>query len=135
MDAISKRRVVVISVFLMRISILLALIGMAMGVAMGIKHDFALAPAHAHLNLLGFVALFLFGLYYQAAPEAAASVLGRVQAWTAVVGAVIFPIGIAAEVLGEPTLKPLVVAGSMIVFAGTALFAAVVFRHSPAHRA
>ncbi|NEV00063.1 hypothetical protein [Bradyrhizobium uaiense] len=118
-----------ISALLMRASAVLALVGMAMGMAMGITHDFALAPAHAHLNLLGFVALFLFGLYYHAVPDAAASVLGKVQAWTAIVGAVVFPIGIAAELLAEPMLHPLVVVGSIIVFAGAALFAVVVFRH------
>ncbi len=123
-----------ISAFLIRVSIVVALVGMVMGIAMGIRHDFALAPAHAHLNLLGFVALFLFGLYYHAVPEAAASVLGKVQAWTAVVGAVVFPAGIAAELAVEPALKPLVVAGSMIVLASTALFAVVVFRHGTARR-
>lgn len=29
-----------------------ALIGMSLGIAMGISHDFTLAPVHAHLNLL-----------------------------------------------------------------------------------
>ena len=31
--------------------------GMAFGIFMGIKQDFMLAPAHAHLNLLGFVTM------------------------------------------------------------------------------
>jgi hypothetical protein len=62
---------------------------------MGIKQDFALAPAHAHLNLLGFVALFLAALYYRAVPEAAASLLAKVQGVLAMVGAVVFPVGIA----------------------------------------
>jgi len=30
---------------------------------MGISKDHAAMPAHAHLNLLGFVSLFLFGFY------------------------------------------------------------------------
>jgi cbb3-type cytochrome oxidase subunit 1 len=102
---------------------------------MGIKEDFAPRPVHAHLNLLGFVALFLFGLYYHAVPEAAASVLAKVHAWTAVVGAVVFPVGIAAALLGQPTLKFLVVAGAIIVFVAAALFAIVVFRYSTTHRA
>jgi hypothetical protein len=125
----------VISVLLLRVSVVLALVGMVIGIEMGIKHDFALAPAHAHLNLLGFVSLFLFGLYYHAVPEAAASVLAKIQAWTAVFGAVVFPIGITAELLGESTFKFLVVAGAIIVFAGAALFAIVVFRFSTTHRA
>ncbi|MEN3376701.1 MAG: hypothetical protein V7604_2056, partial [Hyphomicrobiales bacterium] len=38
---------------LFRVSVTLALVGMAAGIVMGIRQDFSLAPAHAHLNLLG----------------------------------------------------------------------------------
>jgi hypothetical protein len=44
---------------LFRISVSLGLAGMGFGIFMGIRQDFALAPAHAHLNLLGFVVMFL----------------------------------------------------------------------------
>ncbi|HEX9586867.1 MAG TPA: hypothetical protein VGA15_03890 [Bradyrhizobium sp.] len=37
------------------------LVGMLAGIAMGIQQNFALGPAHAHLNLVGGVLLFLFG--------------------------------------------------------------------------
>jgi hypothetical protein len=49
---------------MMCIGVVVLLVGMLAGVAMGIEQDFALAPAHAHLNLVGGVLLFLFGLYY-----------------------------------------------------------------------
>ena len=35
---------------------------------MAISNDHAAMPAHAHLNLLGFVALFLFGVFYHLHP-------------------------------------------------------------------
>ncbi|WP_165943524.1 hypothetical protein [Roseicella aquatilis] len=41
-------------------------IGVTMGIAMGIAHDFHLAPVHAHLNLLGWTSLALMGLTYRA---------------------------------------------------------------------
>ncbi|WP_309774281.1 hypothetical protein [Nitrobacter vulgaris] len=41
------------------------LVGMIAGIAMGIQQNFVLAPAHTHLNLVGGVLLFLFGLYYR----------------------------------------------------------------------
>jgi hypothetical protein len=65
---------------LFRISVSLGLIGIVLGIVMGIRQDFALMPAHAHLNLLGFVTLFLSALYYRVVPEAAASTLARYQA-------------------------------------------------------
>lgn len=36
--------------------------GMSLGAAMGATHQFALAPVHAHLNLLGWTLLALIGL-------------------------------------------------------------------------
>jgi hypothetical protein len=46
---------------MMCVGAVVLLIGMLAGIAMGIEQDFALAPAHAHLNLAGGVLLFLFG--------------------------------------------------------------------------
>ena len=114
---------------LFRISVSVALLGMAFGIFMGIRQDFALAPAHAHLNLLGFVTMFLSALYYRAFPAAAASRLARYQAVIGVVGAVLFPVGIASVLLGgHDRFEPLVVAGALNVFAGMVLFAVIVFR-------
>ncbi len=50
---------------MMCVSVVILLIGMLAGIVMGIKQDFALEAAHAHLNLVGGVLLFLFGLYYR----------------------------------------------------------------------
>jgi hypothetical protein len=114
---------------LLRVSVVLVLIGMALGIGMGIDQDFRLAPAHAHLNLVGFVALFLAGLYYNAVPEVAKSRLAAVHAWTAVIGAIVFPLGIALVMLGGPAYDPVAIVGSLIVFVGMALFAFIVWRH------
>lgn len=125
-----------ISVLLLRVSVVLGLVGIGAGIMMGIQQDFTLAPAHAHLNLLGFVALFLSGLYYQTVPHAATSTLAKVHAWIAVTGAIIFPIGIATERLGIFGGSVLLVSmGSMIVLLGMLLFAAVVFRFSKPQQA
>ncbi|HKU63918.1 MAG TPA: hypothetical protein VJQ06_02590 [Rhizomicrobium sp.] len=39
-------------------------IGMAMGAQMGASEDFTLMPAHAHLNLLGWVTMAIYGIFY-----------------------------------------------------------------------
>ncbi len=44
------------------------LIGMSLGLKMGMTQDFTLHPLHAHLNLLGFVLMTLFGLVYHTWP-------------------------------------------------------------------
>ena len=114
---------------LFRISVSLGLIGIVLGIVMGIRQDFVLMPAHAHLNLLGFVTMFLSALYYRVAPEAAASGLARYQAIVSVAGAVVFPIGIACVLVGgHDRFEPVVVAGALTVLLGMALFAVIVFR-------
>lgn len=119
-----------------RLSVLLGLVGMGLGITMGIRHDFALAPAHAHLNLLGFVALFLAALYYRAVPEAGASTLAKVQGVSAMVGAVLFPAGIAGATIGDFRLFfPIALVGSLTVLTAMALFAVVVFRTSGVEKA
>ena len=66
-----------ISSLLLRVSTVLLLCGMVFGITMGIRQDFTLAPAHAHLNLIGFVLMFLVGLYYRIVPAAGAGLLAR----------------------------------------------------------
>ena len=108
------------------------LIGMLAGVAMGIQQDFTLAPAHAHLNLVGGVLLFLFGLYYRLIPEAGSSMLAKVQGWLHIAGAILFPAGIAIVVLKGTAFIAAPIAGSLIMVAAMALFAVIVFRTSRA---
>jgi len=66
---------------MMCVSVVVLFCGMVLGIAMGISEDFALQAAHAHLNLLGGVPLFLFGLYYRLVPAAGTMVLAKVQVW------------------------------------------------------
>src|SRR5665213_2311845 len=103
---------------------------MLAGIVMGIEQDFALAPAHAHLNLIGGVLLFLFRLYYRLVPAAGTMRLAQVQGWLHIVGAIVFPAGVAAVVLGGPRFIAAPVAGSLIVVAAMVLFAVIVFRTS-----
>ena len=121
---------------LFRISVSLGLIGIVLGIVMGIRQDFVLMPAHAHLNLLGFVTMFLSALYYRVVPGAAASGLARYQAIVSVAGAVVFPIGIACVLVGgHDRFEPVVVAGALTVLLGMALFAVIVFRTCGQQRA
>jgi hypothetical protein len=125
-----------IATALLRLGALFALCGMALGIAMGIRQDFTLAPAHAHINLVGFVGLFLAGLYYRLVPEAAASALAKVQASVAILAALIFPVGIGGILLsGRDPFELITVIGALLVFAGMALFAVIVFRTSGRTRA
>jgi hypothetical protein len=113
---------------MMCVSVVILLAGMLAGIVMGAQQNFVLAPAHAHLNLVGGVLLFLFGLYYRVIPAAGRMMLARIQGWLHIVGAVLFPAGIAVVLLNGPAYAAAPIAGSLIVIAAMALFVVVVFR-------
>jgi cation transport ATPase len=129
-----ERKIMVKSLFC--ISVSLGLIGMGLGIFMGMRQDFTLMAAHAHLNLLGFVVMFLSALYYRAFPEAAVSRLAPYQAVVSVVGAIAFPIGIACVILGgHERFASVVAGGALTVLLGLVLFAVIVFRTAGSGRA
>ncbi len=117
---------------MMCMSVVVLLVGMLAGIVMGIEQNFTLAPAHAHLNLIGGVLLFLFGLYYRLVPAAGATTLAKVQGWLHMIGAILFPAGVAVALLKGPSFEAAPIAGSLIVVASMALFVAIVFRTSRA---
>jgi hypothetical protein len=117
---------------MMCLSAIILLFGMLAGIAMGIQQDFVLAPAHAHLNLVGGVLLFLFGLYYRLVPAAGATTLAKVQGWLHMVGSILFPAGVAVVLLKGPSFETAPIAGSLIMVAAMALFVVIVFRFSRA---
>jgi len=55
------------------------LTGMALGLHMAKSQDFAMHGLHAHLNLLGFVLMTLFGLCYHAWPKMQEGALATVH--------------------------------------------------------
>jgi hypothetical protein len=101
-----------------------ALSGMALGIWMGVHEDFTLAPVHAHVNLLGWVTLALYGLYHRGV-ERARNRLAWAQVAVAALGVPVMTVGLGAFLAGGAGAQPAVVAGSLLVFAGMALFLAV----------
>jgi hypothetical protein len=87
-----------------------------------------LQPAHAHLNLVGGVMLFLFGLYYRVVPAAGANGLAKLQGWLHIVGGLLMPAGVAVVVTQGPSFIAIPIMGSLITPGAMALFAVIVFR-------
>src|SRR5215212_9018807 len=116
------------SVVSFRAAVLFALLGMGMGIAMAMARDHAAMPAHAHLNLLGWVSLFLFGLYYRLNPALDVSRLALVQVgvWSFVT--VVLTLAVATIHMGYEVADPVAALASLIVLAAMVLFAVLVFR-------
>lgn len=103
-----------------------ALAAMALGIYMAASHDHALSPAHGHLNLVGWVSVALYGLYYNAIPSAAATRLAKAQVAAATTGVLLLAPGIALAILD--ITEALAVIGSLITILSMALFGAIVVR-------
>ncbi|MGP1394928.1 MAG: hypothetical protein ACTS3R_05405 [Inquilinaceae bacterium] len=103
-----------------------ALVGMIWGIQMSATHDHVLSPAHGHLNLIGFVAMSLFGSYYALSPGAAASRLAKAHYALAVAATLSLVPGIAMAITGRG--ETLAQIGSVMAVLAMALFAYVVVR-------
>ncbi len=114
-----------ISDFAFLVAGLAALTGMTLGMIMGIEQDFTLAPAHAHLNLLGWVTMALYGLYHRSIGRTGGW-LGWVQVIAGALGALMMSGGLALYLpTDDHRFMPVVVAGSLIAFLGMALFVVI----------
>jgi len=111
-----------------RAAMLLVLAGMLWGLQMAITDDHSAFPAHAHLNLLGFVALFLFGVFYRLNPVVEANRLALPQVWVWIVSTVVTVIGVGLVHTGHPVGDPIAAVGSLAIFADAIMFTWLVFQ-------
>lgn len=111
-----------------RAAVLYALVGMLVGIHMGISGDHRLAPAHAHWLLLGWVSLFLAGVFFKLFP-AIQNRLANAHWWIANAGVLIMAPGIGLIMLGRDDIgTPLASAGSLVNLAAMLILAVLVFR-------
>jgi hypothetical protein len=106
------------------------LTGMSLGIFMGIAQDFTLAPSHAHVNLLGWVTMALYGLYHRGSGKAGGA-LGWTQVVSGALGAVLMSGGLALYLNGgNEAFVPVVIVGSLLAVLGMALFIALALRNA-----
>jgi hypothetical protein len=111
-----------------RTAVLLGLAGMLLGIFMGINQDFRLAHFHAHWNLLGWVAFFIYGAYYALVPAARQGTLPKAHYVLALLGLGIFMIGLYGVGMGAIEMVAFAAIGSLMVVASFLIFAWIVFR-------
>jgi predicted membrane channel-forming protein YqfA (hemolysin III family) len=109
-------------------AVLFVVVGMIWGIIMAISDDHSAMPAHAHLNLLGWVSLFLFGIFYHLHPAIDRNRTASVQVWIWIAGTVVLTIGVGLVHTGHPAGDPIAAVGSFIVLADMLLFGWLVSR-------
>ncbi len=99
---------------------LFVLAGMVWGAIMGSSEDFTLAPAHAHLNLLGWATLALMGTFY--ALSGRAGRLGWINFILSTAAVLVMIPSLAMFLSGnKPALRG-VVLGTVLAIAGMLTF-------------
>lgn len=83
------------------------LIGMAGGIYMGASNDHTLAPAHAHLNLIGFMLMSVMGIFYTLAKDQVSPKLAWATFWILNLAVVIMIPMLALLLEGNKAVIPL----------------------------
>lgn len=104
-----------------------AICGMVWGIQMSASHDHTLSPAHGHLNLIGFVAMSVFGTYYALTPRAATGALAMVHFVLTTATVLILTPGIVFAITEKGEVLAQI--GSILGVLSMALFGFVVMRH------
>lgn len=99
------------------------LIGMVWGMAMAGSQNFVLAPAHAHLNLLGWVSMAIYGTFYALTRETFSPRLAWINYACALLGVAFMIPALSFYLLtGNPALGPVIGVGSLLCLIALLVF-------------
>lgn len=112
----------------LQLGVLAGTTGMLLGVWMGEAEDFTLMPVHAHINLLGWVSMMLYGIVYRAIPGAARGRLPTLHFLLNVASFVVMIPALTLVLLGNRAFAPLLGAAAAALWVSMALFAVIIIR-------
>ena len=108
-------------------------VGVTLGVAMGASGNHALFPVHAHVNLLGWVSMALFGLIGAVGPRVMQGRVATAQFWMHNLGVPVMLGALALRLKGAAAAEPVIGIASIVVGVSVLLFAWLVFTRIGAH--
>jgi cbb3-type cytochrome oxidase subunit 1 len=111
----------------LKIAVVYLIAGVLLGLEMGMRQNFALAPVHAHVNLLGWATLALVGTIYHLYPEAAQTRLARIHFWLHNLALPVFMVSLARLLTGDESMNPVIGISATAVVVSLIVFAANVF--------
>jgi hypothetical protein len=101
-------------------------LGVSLGRGMGFAQNFSLSDLHAHLNLVGWTSMALFGLTYRAYPVLAESRLAKAQFLISAPSGIVFPAGLYLLIAHDQPVLAVIAAFAWL--AGAVLFCATLVR-------
>jgi hypothetical protein len=109
-------------------AIVLLVIGMTTGIIMSASGNHGIAGAHAHLNLIGFVLMAVYGTYFALNDGKASGRLPQIIWGVHTLGAVVMFVALSLLLSGMPAAEPVVALASIAVLAAAVMFGYVVWR-------
>lgn len=109
-------------ILFLKLSVLYFLVGTGLGLTMEILKDHTLSGAHAHINLLGWASLALFGIIYTLFPRAGETTMAKLHFWLYNISLPLFMLALSFMLYGNESLafllaiSPIVLVFSVLVF-------------------
>lgn len=114
----------------LRLAVIYILLGVTLGIVMAASHDYTFKPVHAHLNLLGWASMALFGLWYRSAPAAAETRLAKTHFWLHNIALPIQMATLAIYASGNTAVEPVLALASVAIAIGLVCFAINLWKHT-----
>ncbi|MFC7063724.1 cytochrome-c oxidase [Halobacillus seohaensis] len=116
-------------ILFLKLAALYFLVGVGMGIAMEIMQDHRLAGAHAHINLIGWASMALFGVIYVLFPNAGDTVLAKLHFWLYNISLPFFMLGLCFLLVGNTSFMFLLTIFPNILVLSVVFFVINVFRN------
>ena len=113
-----------------KLAVLYLIIGVALGLHMAKSGNHGMYPVHAHINLLGWVSMALFGLIYRQFPALVGNKLAKAHFWLYNLA---LPVNMAMLYMylgGNADIEPVLGAASMVLGLAIAIFAINVLKNA-----
>ncbi|MDI7862109.1 cbb3-type cytochrome c oxidase subunit I [Rhizobiaceae bacterium n13] len=108
-------------------AVIFFLAGIIVGLKMAISGNHDVIPAHAHINLLGWVSCAIIGAYFAFCPAKAEKRLAMLQFGLYVTSVAMISIALYLMGVGYPQIEPLAAFGSILTLVAALMFAFIVF--------
>ncbi|OCA84215.1 cytochrome-c oxidase [Bacillus sp. FJAT-27225] len=105
------------------------LVGVCMGLGMEMAGDHRLMGAHAHINLVGWASMGLFGLIYVLFPKAGETLLAKLHFWLYNISLPLFMLALSLLLLGNDSLMFLLMIFPNVLVLSVLFFVINVFLH------
>ena len=114
----------------LRLAVVYILLGVVLGVVMAAGEDYTFRPVHAHINLLGWVSMFLFGLWYRAVPASSETRWAKAHFWLYNIAFPIQMVTLAMFAQGNLAVEPVLALASVAIAVAFLCFAINLWSHT-----